>query len=59
MSNAMASLERLEAQQAHQQAMLAAADEDAKAISGEALEDKIKALENPARNDVQALLAKL
>ena len=59
MSNAMASLERLEQKQAHQQALLAAADEEAKLISGEALEDKIKALENPARNDVQALLAKL
>ncbi|WP_299292557.1 PspA/IM30 family protein [uncultured Tateyamaria sp.] len=59
MSNAMASLERLEQKQAHQQALLAAAEEEAKLISGEALEDKIKALENPARNDVQALLAKL
>ncbi|MCH2069453.1 MAG: PspA/IM30 family protein [Shimia sp.] len=59
MSNAMASLERLEERQAHQQAMLAAADEEVKLVSGEALEDKIKALENPARNDVQALLAKL
>ncbi len=59
MSNAMASLERLEERQAHQQAMLAAADEEVKLVSGEALEDKIKTLENPARNDVQALLAKL
>jgi len=59
LSNAMSSLEKLEQRQAHQQAMLAAADEEAKSISGEALEDKIKALENPARNDVQALLAKL
>lgn len=59
MSNAMASLERLEQKQAHQQALLAAADEEAQLVSGEALEDKIKALENPARNDVQALLAKL
>jgi len=59
MSNAMASLERLEERQAHQQAVLAAADEEVKLVSGEALEDKIKALENPARNDVQTLLAKL
>ena len=59
LSNAMASLERLEQKQAHQQALLAAADEEAKLVSGAALEDKIKALENPARNDVQALLAKL
>lgn len=59
LSNAMSSLKKLEQRQAHQQAMLSVADEDAKNISGEALEDKIRALENPARNDVQALLAKL
>ena len=59
LSNAMASLERLEQRQTHQQAVLMAADEDARLISGEALEDKIKALEAPARNDVQAILAKL
>lgn len=59
LSNAMASLEKLEQRQAHQQAMLTAADEEARQLSGESLEDKIKALENPARNDVQAILAKL
>ncbi|AFO86056.1 PspA/IM30 family protein [Phaeobacter inhibens] len=59
LSNAMASLERLEQRQAHQQAVLSAAEEDAQQISGEALEDRIKALENPAKNDVQAILAKL
>ena len=59
LSNAMASLDRLEQRQTHQQAVLTAADEDARLISGEALEDKIKALEAPARNDVQAILAKL
>lgn len=59
LSNAMSSLERLEQRQAHQQAMLSAAEEEAQQISGEALEDRIKALENPAKNDVQAILAKL
>jgi phage shock protein A len=59
LSNAMASLERLEQRQAHQQAVLSAAEEEAQQISGETLEDKIKALENPAKNDVQAILAKL
>ncbi len=39
--------------------MLEAAEEDARLESGADLEAKIKALENPARNDVQALLAKL
>ena len=55
----MSSLERLEQRQAHQQAMLQAADEEAKEISGEDLEMKIRALESPGRNDVQALLEKL
>lgn len=59
LSNAMASLDRLEQRQTYQQAVLMAADEDARLITGEALEDKIKALEAPARNDVQAILAKL
>lgn len=59
LSNAMASLERLEQRQAHQQAVLSAAEEEALQISGETLEDRIKALENPAKNDVQAILAKL
>lgn len=59
LSNAMASLERLEQRQAYQQAALSAAEEEAQQISGEALEDRIKALENPAKNDVQAILAKL
>lgn len=59
LSNAMASLERLEQRQAHQQAVLDAAEAEAKQISGEDLEDRIKALESPARNDVQAILAKL
>lgn len=59
LSNAMSSLERLEQRQAHQQAVLSAAEEEAQQISGEALEDRIRALENPAKNDVQAILAKL
>lgn len=59
LSNAMASLERLEQRQAHQQAVLSAAEEEAQQLSGAALEDRIKALENPAKNDVQAILAKL
>ncbi|WP_282095612.1 PspA/IM30 family protein [Epibacterium ulvae] len=59
LANAMDSLERLEQRQAHQQAMLQAADEEARQLDGSDLEDKIKALENPNRNDVQAILSKL
>ncbi|MEM5581446.1 PspA/IM30 family protein [Roseibium sp. AS2] len=59
LASAVDSLARLEQRQAEQQAMLEAADEDARQESGADLEAKIKALENPGRNDVQALLAKL
>ena len=59
LASAVDSLARLEQRQAEQQAMLEAAEEDARLESGADLEAKIKALENPARNDVQALLAKL
>ncbi|SCZ56987.1 PspA/IM30 family protein [Epibacterium ulvae] len=59
LANAMDSLERLEQRQAHQQAMLQAADEETRQLDGSDLEDKIKALENPNRNDVQAILSKL
>jgi phage shock protein A len=59
LANAMDSLERLEQRQAHQQAMLQAADQEARQLDGSDLEDKIKALENPNRNDVQAILSKL
>jgi phage shock protein A len=59
LASAVESLERLEARQVHQQAMLQAAEEETRLVSGEDLEDKIRALENPSRNDVQAILAKL
>lgn len=59
LSSAMESLERLEQRQAHQQAMLQAAEEEMRLVSGEDLEAKIRALEGPNRNDVQAILAKL
>lgn len=59
LASAVDSLARLEQRQAEQQAMLEAAEEEARLESGADLEAKIKALENPKRNDVQALLAKL
>ncbi len=59
LASAVDSLARLEQRQAEQQAMLEAADEEARLESGADLEAKIKALENPGRDDVQALLAKL
>ncbi len=39
--------------------MLEAAEEEARIESGADLEEKIRRLENPQRNDVQALLEKL
>lgn len=59
LASAVDSLARLEQRQAEQQAMLEAADEEARLESGADLEAKIKALENPGRNDVAALLEKL
>ena len=59
LASAVDSLDRLEQRQAHQQALLEAADEEARIDSGADLEEKIRRLENPQRNDVQALLEKL
>ncbi|MET1413316.1 PspA/IM30 family protein [Roseibium sp. HPY-6] len=59
LASAVDSLARLEQRQAEQQAMLEAADEEARLESGADLEAKIRALESPERNDVAALLAKL
>ncbi|WP_299476129.1 PspA/IM30 family protein [uncultured Roseibium sp.] len=59
LASAVDSLARLEQRQAEQQAMLEAADEEARLESGADLEAKIKALENPGRSDVAALLEKL
>ncbi|CTQ61394.1 MAG: PspA/IM30 family protein [Roseibium album] len=59
LAGAVDSLARLEQRQAEQQAILEAADEEARLESGADLEAKIKALENPGRNDVRALLEKL
>lgn len=59
LASAVDSLSRLEQRQAEQQAILEAAEEEARLESGADLEAKIKALENPGRSDVQALLEKL
>lgn len=59
LASAVDSLSRLEQRQAEQQAILEAAEEEARLESGADLEAKIKALENPGRRDVQALLEKL
>ncbi len=59
LASAVDSLARLEQRQAEEQAILEAADEEARLTSGADLEAKIKALENPGRSDVQALLEKL
>lgn len=59
LASAVDSLDRLEQRQAHQQAMLEAADEEVRIDSGADLEEKIRQLENPQRNDVHALLEKL
>lgn len=59
LASAVESLEKLEHRQAHQQAMLEAAEQEAQIESGADLEAKIRKLESPGSHDVQALLAKL
>ncbi|KZL16814.1 PspA/IM30 family protein [Pseudovibrio axinellae] len=59
LASAVDSLDRLEQRQAHQQAMLEAAEQEARVDSGADLEEKIKRLERPGQGDVQKLLEAL
>ncbi|WP_310620346.1 PspA/IM30 family protein [Flexibacterium corallicola] len=59
LASAVDSLDRLEKRQAHQQALLEAAEQDARVEAGVDLEEKLRKLESPNQGDVQALLASL
>ncbi|WP_068088162.1 PspA/IM30 family protein [Polycladidibacter stylochi] len=59
LASAMDSLERLEKRQQEQQAMLDAAEHEARVEAGTDLEDRIKQLDQPNQTDVQKLLAAL